>query len=120
MTKLDERAQLKAQRAEEALDAFYARLLEQVRAAAERGDVLFSCTLTESENSSHTPFLSSVEELGWRLQHVDHVYVPKTESGTYGSGSSSITHSGVVQGYYVFRSQARSSAEPAPDDVGTA
>ena len=101
--KLQERAQLKAERAQEELEAFYAGLLAEARAGAERGHPLFSCTVTEHENSrSHAAFLGSVEALGWRLQHVDHVYVPN-KSVSYGTTASDFTHSGVVHGYYLFR-----------------
>jgi hypothetical protein len=106
--KRQESARLEAERAQEAMDAVYAGWLEEARAGAERGDPFFSFTLTEVANkTSHAAFLGSVEELGWRLKHVDHVYVPKesSTSSTFGSGSgaSQSTHSGVVQVYYLFR-----------------
>jgi hypothetical protein len=91
--------------AAQAQNAVYAGLLDEARAGSERGAPFFSCSLTEVANdTSHAAFLGSAEELGWRLGHVSHVYVPK-ESSTFGSesGASQSTHSGVLRVYYLFR-----------------
>jgi hypothetical protein len=103
-------------RAVQAQNEEYSRLWNEARAAAERGDTFFGCTLVETTSQSalawggsprhqtHAPFLGVIEGLGWRLENVDHVNITTVSAGIPGvAGSSGSTATNVVQGYYLFR-----------------
>jgi hypothetical protein len=89
------------------------------RAHAERRPV-WSCVVTVADfvgapiKATHRPtstdrvstdeLLAAVESLGWRLEHVNHVYVQTTTSTNAGFAGVSVAGvSGHIEAHYLFR-----------------
>ena len=104
------RAQAQArreQRAEERREAAYAASpLGQAEAAASRGDAFLEVRQASGAE------LGRIEDLGWHLEHVSHVFV-QTNSSTsvYSDGDSSTSIDGYVCGVYLFRAISQSAAK---------
>lgn len=113
----------KGSREDEAWRQEASAIWHDAKAAAERGDAWFACVFIVAESGgsfglgkavgrmktiSPAPVIASVEELGWRLDKADHVFVQTTGStvGPRGGMSPEIV-GGVVQGHYLFQRTER-------------
>ncbi len=106
------------------------RLIQLARAALDRGDTVHHLQVDAaalvggqsswgSSDNALSPdesigyFLSRIEEVGWRLEHADHVFVEtgaSTSQRLLGSGDG-VVNRGLVRGFYVFRRSAAVGAE---------
>ena len=103
--KAEARAQAQArreQRAEARREAAYgASPLGQAEAAISRGDAFLEVWEASAEE------LGRIEDLGWRLEHVSHVFIQTGSSkSVYSGGDSSTSIDGYVCGVYLFRAGA--------------
>ena len=88
----------------------------EARVARERGLSFFAFAFPVASDStalgvikrdtyqSAATILGEVEKLGWRLEHVDHVHIPRSEINAMGIGGLGGTdNSGVMVGHHYFR-----------------
>jgi hypothetical protein len=95
-------------------------LYEAARHAYEKGSRLWTCMIvvasylgapvkihnraTATVRVSPDDLLNAIEGLGWRLEHLDHVYVQTTTTANAGFAGMAIAGvSGQVEAHYVFR-----------------
>ncbi len=92
-----------------------AAIWQAAREARQRGEAWFACCFTvgrasysqtlvqgargDASYTTPAPLITGVENAGWRLFTVDHVFV----QGAQGLGAKGVMTNGVVQGHYLFR-----------------
>lgn len=118
----------------EAADEQALAVLDDARDRMDAGAPLFFCALVVSEVQGHlltskarpkprqfgpAAVLAAVESLGWRLEHVDHVWVQTAAATNAGLGGiGGMGFSGIVQGNYVFRNPTASASSSSTAPLG--